>query len=83
MMGKLRLTVWLCLMILLFLMIGFTYETSFIVGIDKEVASFASSFQSDAATTVFLFITNLGSWNIKVTKFLPCLSFFLLLCHAL
>jgi undecaprenyl-diphosphatase len=63
MMGKLRLTVWLCLMILLFLMIGFTYETSFIVGIDKEVASFASSFQSDAATTVFLFITNLGSWK--------------------
>ncbi|WP_172463555.1 phosphatase PAP2 family protein [Priestia endophytica] len=62
-MGKLRLTVWLCLMILLFLMIGFTYETSFIVGIDKEVASFASSFQSDAATTVFLFITNLGSWK--------------------
>ncbi|MGF9855551.1 phosphatase PAP2 family protein [Priestia endophytica] len=63
MIGKLRLTVWLCLMILLFLMIGFTYETSFIVGIDKEVASFASSFQSDAATTVFLFITNLGSWK--------------------
>lgn len=63
MMGKLRLTVWLGLMILLFLMIGFTYETSFMVGIDKEVASFASSFQSDAATTVFLFITNLGSWK--------------------
>lgn len=63
MMGKFRLTVWLFLMILLFLMIGFTYETSFIVGIDKEVSSFASSFQSDAATTVFLFITNLGSWK--------------------